>query len=328
MGTITSTENGTNFTSCATTPEDIICTLSFAFKTFSSVISILGCLLLLAYMLFYKLYKTPNQRILIYLIVNSILFSVAFALGYWYKPGTVCTIQAFFLQFISLMLMHWFIVITVNLYINIVFYKETKFWLEVVELVSCPIIPLITAIIPIIFDAYGPAGSWCWIDIDPGRDLEVRGNILRWALFYGFIIVIIVFLIVSYLFLALVLLYKTDKLCICKRARSYSVGETARLGVLIGIFQHSSWYFLLFPIVFIAVFIFPIINRTLNFIFPDETFGWLLVLQSLLNPMIGFLNVCVYMVDGTFRHNIKPSSIRDQYIMLKHKTVVREYPTN
>ena len=309
--------------------ESVVCTLAFVFKSISSLFSIIGCSLLLVYMAFYKLYKHPNQRILIYMITNGLSYAVAYALGYWYPPGVWCTIQAAVLQFTGTMLVYWFIVIVINLYINVVFFKRTTLWLEIMFLCLSPIHALITAIVPIPFDAYGPVGTWCWISIDPAKHLENTGNILRWVLFYGYLVAALTFIIVAYIILVIILLYKTNKLsCGMIRSRSYSVGEVKKIGILKDIFEHSSSSFLAFPIVCLFVYIFPMLNRLLNLFFPEERFDWLFLIQAFISPLIGLLIALAYMLDKTFWKNLKYTNIRDQLISWRYKTVITEYPTN
>lgn len=309
--------------------ESTICTLAFVLKTVSSLLSITGCSLLLVYMAFYKLYKHPNQRILIYMITVGLSYAVAFAFGYWYPPGAWCTIQGAVLQFTGTMLVYWFVVIVINLYVNVVFFKRTTLWLEIVFVCISPIHALITAVVPIPLDAYGPVGAWCWISIDPTRNLEGTGNILRWVLFYGYLACMLTFLIIAYILLVIILLYKTNRLsCGVIRSRSYSVGEVKKIGILKDIFEHSSSSFLAFPIVCLFVYTFPILNRFLNLIFPEERFNWLFLIQSFISPLIGFLIGTAYMLEKTFWKNLKYSNIRDQLISWRFKTVITEYPTN
>ena len=309
--------------------ENLICSLAFSLKTISSTFTILGCSFLLLYMAFYKLYKHPNQRILIYLIVNALLMGICFGIGYWYAVGTWCTIQGVLLQFLGSMLMYWFVIITINLYINIIFFKPTSFCLEILFLCLSPIQPIISSIIPIIYHAYGPVGVWCWISINPSRGLEETGNILRWVLFYGLITIVIVSITIAYIVLILIMLYKTDKLTCGKvRTRSYSLGEVKKIGILKDIFEHSSSSFLAFPIVCIIVYFFPVLNRFLEIFFPRNTFDWLFLLQAFVSPLVGFMLAFAYMFDKTFWKNLKYSSIRDQWITWRYKTVVSEYPTN
>ena len=324
----------TNATNLSLACEDVghgsvVCTLAFVLKSISSFFSILGCSLLLVYMAFYKLYKHPNQRILIYMIANGLAYAVAFALGYWYPPGVWCTIQAAVLQFTGTVLIYWFVVIVINLYINVVFFKRTTLWLEIVFICISPIHALITAIVPIPLDAYGPVGAWCWISIDTTNQLEETGNILRWVLFYGYLTIVLVFIIVAYVLLVIILLYKTNKLpCGMIRSRSYSAGEVKKLGILKDIFEHSSSSFLAFPIVCVFVYMFPMLNRILNLIFPGERFDWLFLTQAFISPLIGFMIASAYMLDKTFWKNLKYSNIRDQMIYWRFKTVITEYPTN
>ena len=308
--------------------ESSVCIIAFAVKTTSSIFSILGCTFLLFYIIFYKLYKHPNQRILMYLIVNSLLLAICFGVGYWYQPGVLCTIQGACLQFLAAMLMYWFVIITINLYINVVFFKPTSLSLEIIFLCLSPIQALISAIIPIIFNAYGSAGAWCWISNDPNRDLEDIGNLLRWILFYALITLIIILNTIAYIVLIIIMLYKTDKLSCGKiRTRSYSLGEVKKIGILKDIFEHSSSSFLAFPIVCVFVYMFPIANRFLEIFFPQQTFDWLFILQALFSPFIGFMIASAYMLDKTFWKNLKCSRIRDQWISWRFKTVITEYPT-
>ncbi|KAI6650449.1 hypothetical protein LOD99_5886 [Oopsacas minuta] len=261
--------------------------------------------------------------------LTSLCFGISFLVGYWYNPGIWCTIQGALLHFLALLQVYWFAVIVVNLYINVVFFKRTTKWLEIVFVCLSPIVPLITCIIPIPFNAYGPAGVWCWISIDPALGLEHTGNILRWSLYYGILTSVLVLIILAYILLIIIMLYKTEKLsCGGVRTRSWSMGEVKKIGILKDIFEHSSTSFLAFPIVCVIVYIFPITNRFLNLIFPYEEFEWLLIIQAFISPLIGFLIVSAYMLDKTFWKNLKYTNMRDQYISWRFKTVVTEYPTN
>nr|KAG5692319.1 hypothetical protein BaRGS_009529 [Batillaria attramentaria] len=66
----------------------------------------------------------------------------------------------------------------------------------------------------------------------------------------------------------------------------------------------------LYPFVYLAVSIFPLINRIQNAFDPEDQIFWLVVIASLSAPLHGALNALVFGMDKDTLKKLTPSQIK------------------
>jgi len=123
--------------------------------------------------------------------------------------GTLCTIQGFLVNFGMVSSFMWAMVIAWTLFATVVLIKpevQSKFWIYCIYGYA---IPLLTSIIPLITDNYGPVGYRCWISLENNL---TKGKVLRFVLFYIPLWIVVVFNSISY--------YK-----VIKSLKQYAVGK-------------------------------------------------------------------------------------------------------
>jgi len=96
-------------------------------------------------------------------------------------PDKKCILQGFLSQFGSLSSILWTMVISHILYATLVLRKANVSRRIGRVLLFGYGVPLLAAFIPYWTGDYGSAGHWCWITLE---NSSVRGNILRFILFY------------------------------------------------------------------------------------------------------------------------------------------------
>ena len=135
---------------------------------------------------------------------------------------------------------------------------------------------LILSLIPISTGAYGPAGMWCWIISVDGR---------RFGMWYG----PLSFTISVLLFVYPYIIWKVYKLS--KEAEKGHLDEIKQRAMLY--LKNDVKPLIIYPIVYLIVSVFPLVNRIHNSASSDPIFA-LIVLHAMSSPLQGGLNGIVY----------------------------------
>ena len=162
---------------------------------YSGALSILVCLVSIAILVCFKLYKFFSHRLALYQALAAIFVSAVCSLEsltiLFDKEtkiyGPLCQILGFLLQYsftVKLCFTAWLVF---HLFAFTVCYKDLK-KLELVYVSTAIVCPLILACIPFINSVYGVAGIWCWIrnwkDDCATKKLK-EGVIEQFVLMYG-----------------------------------------------------------------------------------------------------------------------------------------------
>jgi len=182
-----------------------------------------------------------------------------------------CYAQGTLLQFSSLATFGWVLVISINLYMAVVFGIEKNFT-EFIYHGCVWGFAVLAAGVPWSTRAYGIAGLWCWI--------VWEWQVYRWALYYIplFLVIIAILVLYSLIYAAILMSLK------------FQGKQGDREGQRLLIKLRS------YPIVFFVVYAFSIANRIYDWVSPDDSFP-LYILESLTTPLIGFVNAIVYLSD-------------------------------
>jgi len=182
-----------------------------------------------------------------------------------------CYAQGTLLQFASVATFGWVLVITLNLYLVVVFNKN-KFFFEYIYHGFVWGFAILAAGVPWSNKAYGIAGLWCWIIWDY--------QVYRFALYYIPLFLVIIAIIVLYS-----LIYVSVLASLKVQGTQTDKGAIQLLTKLRA-----------YPIVFFVLYAFSIANRIYDWASPDDSFP-LYVLESLTTPLIGFVNSIIYLSD-------------------------------
>ena len=137
---------------------------------YSGAISILVCLVSIAILVWFKLYKFFSHRLALYQVLAAIFVSAVSSLNsltiFFDKDseiyGPLCQILGFLLQYSFTFKLCFTAWLVFHLFAFTVCYKDLK-RLELVYVSTAIVCPLILACIPFINSVYGLAGVWCWI---------------------------------------------------------------------------------------------------------------------------------------------------------------------
>ena len=137
---------------------------------YSGALSILVCLVSIAILIWFKLYKFFPHRLALYQVLAAIFVSAVSSLNsltiFFDKDseiyGPLCQILGFLLQYSFTFKLCFTAWLVFHLFAFTVCYKDFK-RLELVYVSTAIVCPLILACIPFINSVYGVAGIWCWI---------------------------------------------------------------------------------------------------------------------------------------------------------------------
>ena len=180
--------------------ENLTCVGENDQKTLLLVLSVGGmvaslvCLLSLALVVKFKLYKHFCHRLASYQVLSSLFFgvllSVELVFTNYHKNQEVyeplCKAVGFLFEYavwLKLLFMMW---LTLHLFCFTVCHRSTENK-ELLIFVCLALLPFLFIWVPFINELYGLAGSWCWIKSRSGTcggDRLVRGLIEQYALVY------------------------------------------------------------------------------------------------------------------------------------------------
>ena len=247
-------------------------------------LSIVGSITVLLLIVLLRKYTVFAQRLIAYLSVASLVMSVAFLPSdFSTKPSTLCVVQGAVVQFFVMNAIYWINVITINFYWS-VFYEHGLKRYELMLLVMSVLIPGASSAAPFLgHHTYGPAGAWCWLsDIWEWR----FGVWYIWRITTLAVMIVVVSRIVCHLNL-----YSRTR-------HSFSDFRTV---------SEDIRTLRLYPVVYLLVSLFPVINRVQNAIKPDDPVFVLFVLQACTDPLFGAIVAIIFLLDGNTRRALSVS---------------------
>jgi len=188
-----------------------------------------------------------------------------------------CYFQGFLLQFSQIAIFGWITVIAVNLYFVVVQSRNTAPY-EVYYHASVWVVAILFTLIPLADSVYGPAGVWCWMK------REFQGY--RWGVFYVPLFIMMVVVVVLYALIQRAVKSRFEEAGVSPSQAASAEGLMLRLRI--------------YPIVFVACYIFPTINRIYDVTAPTDSFGLYLIAAATAG-LLGFINAVVYGFDVDMR---------------------------
>ncbi|XP_052783823.1 cyclic AMP receptor-like protein A isoform X2 [Mya arenaria] len=304
-----STSNISILPSCTIFPDNPShCTHLIAVRRTFAAISLIGCVFIIFVIWLYKKYIAFSQRLILYMTIAGFSISIAYLMGDLHPDGPLCEFQAFWMQLFQWGVLTWISCITFNLFVNVVWQRHTEQY-EWMYHIVCWGLSLLMACLPFIGDHYGPAGAWCWVV-----------NNWRWRIgvWYGPQIVTLVILMVVYTYISCVLSNKVSTW-----QGTYDPDTERNKQML----KEDIKPLRLYPFVYLAISIFPIINRIQNAVDAEHPVFALMILQAIFGPSQGFLNAIVFAMDRETFRRLTPSQIKLALMnKFSERALIHEFP--
>jgi hypothetical protein len=250
-----------------------------------------GCVFVLVSVVLLRRYVAFPQRLILYLGVAALFDSVALVVQGPKRIDTAwCDAQAWGVTYFHWSVLLWVIAITFNLFMLVTRNKRTEKW-EWLYHVICWGVPFVVSLLPFTGNHYGPSGLWCWIKDD-----------WAWRFFAWYIP-----LFVGIVGLFVVYTYITVE--VHRKLNAWQGLHNPDTETRIRILQDEITPLRGYPFVYLAVSVFPLINRIQNSISEEPMFE-LVLLHVLTSPLQGFLNAVVFGLDKDTRSHLKPAQLR------------------
>ena len=234
-------------------------------------LSIMGnTLIIVSYFRFQALRK-QSFRLILYLSIADLGAAAPFFLALGEPDGIICQIQAFLFTFFQLASVLWTVVIGQILYETIVLRLNIED--NVVQYYSFALwgVSLIAAVVPLVTGSYGDAQGWCWIE--ETKELHSVGDVglwLRVGCFYGPLMLCIMYNFVIYI--------KIRKKIASLIDSTTSDADQFELKVTLqNMHDRLKWY----PVILVACYTFPCINRIYQYVQEGMSPFWIVLLAGL-----------------------------------------------
>ena len=301
----------------------------------ASMVSIIASLSIIMTFLFWKKFRTPANRLLIFMASADLISAASSLLGKWaislpdFSP--LCIAQAFMMQFGDLSSVFWTAAMSCNLFLVLFFTRSARdlVSLEKWYFFICFGIPFALAFAPIFIWnaerklAYGKDVLWCWF--------TPQWDILRLTMFYIPVWTIFLFNLTIYIISSLQIIARTADLPPLEENRGPGNGNTASsltldsavsekpirrpaalstastmstqsIMSLTTLKTFRTRYFVriaLFLLAYLLVWIVPSINRIRGWLGGDQSIGGNFILywmQEILVPLRGCINFLCYFI--------------------------------
>ncbi|CAB3992689.1 cyclic AMP receptor A [Paramuricea clavata] len=274
-------------------------------------LSFIGCFFIIVVIWLFKKYQIFTQRLILYLSIAAFLDSIAYVMPGFVPDGTLCEFQAWWLSFFDWSVLLWACCITFNLYQNAIRGVQTERYEILYHVVSWGV-PLIVACFPFIGDHYGPAGVWCWIDADSSNS-----QIWRFTTWYIPLWCLLALMLITFIYIVAKLRREVSRWEGTYRAEDERQKEMLKKDIKL---------LRAYPVVYMALAIFPSINRIQN-AYDKHPWFWLLLLHTMTSPLNGAINALVFTFDRETLGLLTWSSVKDAVFQRTHLTthLISEY---
>ena len=156
------------------------------------VVSFVFCCVAIGLIVYWKAYQRTSHRLVLWLMISTLLLSAVIAFELLiakFENGhdieQMCKVIGLFLEYaiwMKLMLTFW---INFHLFLLTVLWRS-YWWLEFVYILTSLAIPASFFWVPLLHNAYGLAGGWCWIRAMDDQCTKLKAGLVeQFALWYG-----------------------------------------------------------------------------------------------------------------------------------------------
>ena len=131
---------------------------------------VLTCSVALTILVFFKMYKSFSERLVLYLLLSALFVATMMALMVtgvgldFDKHHGLCQAISFLVQYSIWTLLVFTTVIVIHLAALVFFYKKI-YKMEPVFVIFSATFPMLFSWVPFIHDTYSLSGAWCWIRV-------------------------------------------------------------------------------------------------------------------------------------------------------------------
>ena len=319
--------------------DNISCNSSFDSYEFTKVaivnlvtgcVSFVVCCLVICIIILIKNWKFFSQRLVLYLTITALLFSLASILNRVDFSSSSSNTSAFLsgfcvfggllTQLTSWMMLCSMMGITFYLFVRTVFNRNTEKY-EWAYISFIFLLPLLFNWIPFVKSSYGDSGAWCWIrsyDLVACEVLDF-GLWLQFALLYIPLYLVISVLLILYAII-IITIYRKKKQVASTYNSQHSTPDKVFKKIMNEVFS-----LVLYPL--ISIFLnFPLLlNRIYSALNPTAPSVFLWYMASVALPLQGALTGCVFAFTTILRRRHTWTSLRASTLK-KNKRKVLEYP--
>ena len=134
-------------------------------------LGVLTCSVAISLLLFFKMYKSFSERLVLYQLLSALFFATIVALmiigvglDFYKHHCRLCQTIGFLVQYSVWILLEFSTVIVIRLAALVFFHKDIH-KLEPAFVIFAVVFPLLFSWIPFFHDTYGLSGAWCWIRV-------------------------------------------------------------------------------------------------------------------------------------------------------------------
>eukprot|EP01130_Rhizamoeba_saxonica_P009668 TRINITY_DN3941_c0_g1_i2.p1 TRINITY_DN3941_c0_g1~~TRINITY_DN3941_c0_g1_i2.p1 ORF type:complete len:243 (-),score=32.25 TRINITY_DN3941_c0_g1_i2:590-1318(-) len=198
-----------------------------------------------------------------------------------------CIAQGLFLQYFQIATFCWITIIAFDLWMIVVRKRTRTSFLEKFYHIGAWVTALLFALFPLVTSSYGLSGIWCWI-----VNTDTASSVWRFLVFYIPLYLMILVVIVLYVMIIYNVIKYFKKSDTDDKSKKRVRRQLNRLK--------------LYPIIFLLLYIFPIINRIYDWSSDGDQSFFLFLMQALTAPLLGFANGIVYVgLDPEMRRSWK-----------------------
>ncbi|XP_077150887.1 uncharacterized protein LOC143815513 isoform X2 [Ranitomeya variabilis] len=251
-------------------------------------------------------------KMILSLAIAAFFDSIAYVMSEVLPDGVLCNFQAWWLTYFDWCALAWVSSITLNLYLNVVKEMRTDQYQLAYQFTAWGV-PFILSCLPLFGDLYGPAGAWCWI-----TDEHVAWRFVIWY--------IPLFTLIFLMMLCYLRIIYVAKQRVITWSGTYDPGRERSKIIMAEEIKPLKWY----PCVYLAVSLFPLLNRIHNVFYPSHPVFILTLLHVMSAPLHGLANTIVFVLDKETWSQLTVTSLRVAFqSRLSDRTKITEYhPTS
>jgi len=218
------------------------------------------------------------------------------------ESDQLCDFQAWWTSFFDWAIAGWIVIMAFNLHQTVVRNKRDTTHLEKYYHMVVWIAATLFATLPFLggTQVYGQAGAWCWIVNDQ--------QAWRFTMWYGPLIIMFVYVLTMYIWIIRTLYAQ-------KSSEFYQREAEEEI--------RTKWQTSLrlsrYPLIFIILWIFPIINRIQNWIADDDGVFFLVLMHALCTSIQGTINSITYCIDERILYHCTPNGTKSAFLVLISK---------
>lgn len=289
-------------------------------------ISFLTSIFVIIVIVYFKKYVLYTQRLILYLSISVSLnaLTVITQAGVYLPMENeavmvYCQISAYLSQTTDWSELVAICLVTLDLYLTAATNIKSK--QEIFQVLLIFLLPPLINLLPFIHSSYGPAGPWCWIKkYDEDCSVSKFGKVFRIVLWYVPVMLMIFFLITTYIVIYYKLRKQNKQYISC---RSESIASLIQMRQMI---QKEIKPLVLYPVIFLFFNFFPLLNALVSLYYVQPIHA-LWTLEALLTPFVGVVITLVYTLDPETRQRLGKCNLRaDYYNAQRVQRSILEYP--